>query len=344
VKLTRIIFAMYLIISGNFVFADTITTVDGSNLIGRISMITPVSVTLETSYAGTLTINTDQITKLVTDSEISSRFEDDTVVTGIVEIDDDGLFTIQNETLSMQASLYTLMASWIPGSTPPIQAGYSQTRRWKYSAGADIRGKQGNSVENATSLRTEISLVGDSDELKFYLSMERANNEGIDTSDETIFGSTYVSYFSEVVGWYVNTELEKDRFENIELRATFSGGLSYWLMKQPMHSIEFQTGLGYRHESYLDDTSQDIPIVDINLQHLWQLNSWLRMTNNLSYSPSISDHKDFILEQDSGVNMPIGSTNWSLRLALKNNYKNLPATDIKRLDTTYYSRLMLNFN
>jgi len=344
VKLTRIIFMVNLLLSVNYVIADTIIMIDGSNLNGRIIMITSGSVVMETSFAGTLTIDTAQISKLVTHSEISSRFEDNTVVTGIVAIDDEGLFTIQNDTLIMQTSVDTLLASWIPGNTPPIEARYPQSRRWKYSAGADISGKQGNSDENATSIRADTSLVGDNDELKFYLSMERANNEGTDTSDEIIFGSTYVSYFSDVVGWYVNAELEKDRFENIDLRAILAGGLSYWLIKQPMHSLEFQTGLGYRHESYLDNTNQEIPIIDINLIHLWQMNSWVRMTNNLSYSPSISDYKDFILEQDSGINMPIGNTNWNLRLGLKNNYKNLPATGIKRLDTTYYSRLMLSFN
>jgi len=344
VNLIRYTFLLWSVCSSNIGSADTVVTSNGSSLVGRIHSITSESVKMDTDYAGTITIDVAQITSLTTESPISTRLEDGTVVSGITVITDDRLVIITDDVTSWQTSTDNLIASWLPGEAPPKVAGYSSPRYWRHRIGADISGRRGNSNENGTSIHAETALVSDHNELKLYLSMERAESDDVDTSDEIIIGTTYVNYFSDYIGWYVNTEFERDAFENIDLRATLSGGLSYWLFKQSMHSLELQTGAGYRHESYNDDSKQGIPIFDVNLQHAWQANSWLKMTNNLSYSPSISDLKDFLLEQDSGLIMPIGNTNWNLRLGFRNNYKNLPITGVKRLDTIYYSRLMVNFN
>lgn len=323
--------------------ADTVITDNGATLVGKVTVVTPGSVVLDTEYAGSITIDAARISRLVTDTAVSTRLEDGTVVTGTTEINGDGMIVITNDTMTMRASVDKLMASWVPENKPPKEAGFPMERRWKYSVGADITGKRGNSEENGTSIRADASLVSDNDELNFYVTVDRADKDGDDTSDEIIVGSSYVSYFSEVIGWYVSTELERDPFESIDLRTSLSGGLSYWVFNRPGFSLELQTGLGYRFESYEDGSNDDTPTADIRLHNHWQLNSWINMTNNLSFRPSLSDFGDFLLVQDSGINMPIGSSRWSLRLGLKNNYANEPVSGRKKLDTTYYSRLLMNF-
>jgi putative salt-induced outer membrane protein YdiY len=298
---------------------------------------------METEYAGTIEIDMNRIASLTTDAPVSSKLEDDTVVTGEMAIQEDGYLTIDNQNVNVRVPVEQLTASWLPDATPPVEAGFPQARAWHYTVGADITGKRGNSKESGTSIRGEASLVSDDDELRFYISMDRADNDGEKTSDEVIFGSSYVSYFSDLIGWYVGTELERDPFESIDLRASASAGLSYWLVEEADFNLELQSGLGFRHESFEDGTNENSPTLDIKLLNEWHINSWMDMTNMLSYSPSITDLDDYLLVQDSGINMPIGASRWSLRLGLKNNYKSEPAVGRKKLDTTYYSRLLLSF-
>jgi hypothetical protein len=104
-----------------------------------------------------------------------------------------------------------------------------------------------------------------------------------------------------------------------------------------------QTGLGYRYELFNNDKVESTPTLDLGLDHLWQPNLWLKLNNSISFKPSLSDFEDFLFEQDSSITMPIGRSRWSIRLGLRNNYKNTPAPGRKKLDTTYYSRLLLNF-
>ena len=107
--------------------------------------------------------------------------------------------------------------------------------------------------------------------------------------------------------------------------------------------LELRSGLGYRHESFNDGTTEQSPTLDFGLAHDWQFASWGRMTNNLTYTPAISDFGDYIITHDSGIDIALGfSDYWQLRFGLQNDYKSLPAEGRDNLDTSYYSRIQLN--
>ena len=166
------------------------------------------------------------------------------------------------------------------------------------------------------------------------------------TSDETIAGFNYIAYTDEQDrwGWFLDGELERDEFESIDLRSTASTGLSYRVFNRPNHSLQALMGLGYRHESYLDDTSDNTPTLNLGMKHALIVSTWLQMTNTLSFTPSVSDLDDYLLVQDYGINMPIGDSDLSLRLGIKNNYNSQPEAGLEKLDTIYYSRLLFRFD
>ena len=121
-------------------------------------------------------------------------------------------------------------------------------------------------------------------------------------------------------------------------------GLNYRAFHSPEHSLELRSGLGYRHESFNDGTTEQSPTLDFGLAHDWQFASWGRMTNNLTYTPAINDFGDYLITHDSGIDIPLGfSDHWQLRFGLQNDYKSLPAEGRENLDTSYYSRIQLNW-
>src|SRR5690606_40213461 len=67
---------------------------------------------------------------------------------------------------------------------------------------------------------------------------------------EIIGGIEYESFFSKKVGWFVRQELEADEFEDIALRSTTGGGLSYRFRNTPDHKLIGRAGLSYIYESY----------------------------------------------------------------------------------------------
>lgn len=324
-------------------WSDTLMTTNGSSISGEIRAITLESVIIQTDFAGEITIDRLQVTQLMTESPLTLELADGSEVTALAELTEDGDLRLRNDDIDRRVPADQLVSARIPGAYLPEDADGDPDRHWKYSIAADLNGKRGNAEEMGTMIRTEAVLNGDN-EIKLYASMDRGKTNGIESSDEIILGSSYVIYTHDPWGWFVNAELERDRFESIDLRTNVSTGLSYRLLNRPGHTLQLQTGIGYRHESYTDNTSDDTPTLDIGLEHALTIASWMEMTNTLSFVPSVTDFSDYQFVQDSGLTMPIGNTDLSIRLGIKNNYNKVPAAGRERLDTIYYSRLLMNFD
>lgn len=328
---------------------DHIQTHDGATLTGTIKSISETSIILSTSYAGDLTIQRDKITGFDTEQTVFVRLKSGTTLEGQVHHNGDGQLVITGQDATMTTKTVSIAESWQPEDSDPQQVRSKQERdalkrKWSYEAGLDIVGKKGNSDQFGASVILGATLKSTEDTLKFYASLDKESKEGVDTANEIIFGSEYTAYFADPWGWYVRGEVERDDFEDLELRTLFGAGLNYRVFNEKTHSLELRSGLGYRYESFNDGSNENSPTLDFGLAHEWQFVDWAKMTNRLTYAPAINDFGDYLLTHDSGINIPIGfSQFWNLRFGLRNDYKSIPADNRKHLDTSYYSRLQLKW-
>ena len=325
--------------------ADVITTIDGARLVGSVQKITPEAIEFKTSYAGVLTVAMDQVTNLATDAPLTSRLSDQTTVTGVTTLDADESAAgksihIADPTAPTSAPVGQLMASWLPDATPPPESG---VRHWIYTAAVDISGKRGNTDESTKHFIGSASLVSKRDELKLYTSYENDQTDNDETADESIVGATYSVYGEDPWGWYVRGELERDPFEDIDLRATGAGGLSWRPINTKTRTLKFFTGVGYRHEEFKSGIEDNnTTTLDTGLSHRWVLEPWLTMLNELTYAPSIDDFGNYLLSHDSSLELPVGTgRRWLLRIGVRNDYNSDPAPGKDDLDTFYYTRMLL---
>ena len=330
--------------------SDTIVTRNGATLIGEVKLITKKVVKLQTQYAGVITVRSNQIARLETDSVLTSRMGDGAEVSGQARLDDRDYLVMEGERLNIRAPFENLMAAWPHQEKRPAAARLPDERYWKYKVSADMTGRSGNVDALGARVNAEAALVSANDEFRFHVSIDKAEVNDRTTSDEFIIGTSYTDYVIGSWGWFASTEFERDPFESLDLRTSVSGGVSYRVLKGPKHRLELKAGLGYRHENLTDGTTQGTPTMDFELDHMMKfkplpkLNPSLEMTNLLSITPSLQDLDDYLLVQDSGLQMPIGDSNWKLMLGVKNHYDNQPAEGREELDTTYYSRLLLDFD
>ena len=338
-----------LIMSGAAAHADVVTTIDGARLTGTIEKITPKAIELKTAYAGKLTITMDQVASFNTDAPLTTQLKDSTTVTGVTMLDEQKTIRVtgaatSGSTLASSAGFDQLQASWLPGTPPPPESLFD-TRHWIYALGADVTGKSGNSDERTTHLVVDMALVSKKDELRFYGSYQTAEQDNNKTSDETIGGASYTAFMYDPWGWYVRGELEKDRFEDIDLRSTVAAGLTWRPVHTDDRTLRFWLGLGYRHESFDNGVeSNGSATLDSGVMHHWQVKPWLTLDNSLSYAPALDDFGSYLLTHDSAFSMPVGAGRWTVRLGVHNDYNSQPAPDRDKLDTTYYTRLLLKFD
>lgn len=325
--------------------ADVVTTKDGARLTGKIVHIGDNVITLETPYAGELSIEKAQVSSFSTDEPVFLRLQSGTTMAGVVQSDASGKLSIQSEDGMLITTPEKVKQSWRPGDNDPQLAEVqSSMRKWKYKAGVDINGKSGNSDEFGTRIKVDAKLTGPNDELHFYGSIDRQEKNSKKTSDETIGGVAYDSYVYKDWGWYVREELENDEFEEIDLRSTSAGGLTYRIINKPRQKLRGRLGLAYLYESYTTNRDEQATSLDLGAYHRYKDEAeYYEVETDVTLLPSLEGGGGYLLSHDSGVEVPLGKDFWKLRIGVTNDYNSDPNPGRDKLDTTYYTRMLLEW-
>ena len=137
--------------------------------------------------------------------------------------------------------------------------------------------------------------------------------------DETTFGVDYESRFFEELAWYAKTDLENDRLEEVDLRATAALGLKYSWIEAQNYKTSIRGGAAFRFEELGSDSVKNLsePALDFGLEHAQQLKKFLFLESDLSYIPNIDDFSDFLLRKDTALVLPLDKKeDWKIRSGL----------------------------
>mgnify|MGYP003654999441 FL=1 len=224
---------------------------------------------------------------------------------------------------------------------PAIDAG---RRRWSYEAAIDITGKSGNSDQLGTAASMRATLSGPTDKLQFYTGYNRQETDDTTSSDQFKAGIDYANNFSGKYSWYVRTESGFDRVKDIELYNVSAAGFGYDFIKNAHQTLTGRTGVSYRYEGYETVAAEDVNSagLDFGLLHTYKFSNGL-MRNELSFVPAFDDFGNYRATHDSYFEMPITAGFWALRIGVSNDYTSQPSPGLEKMDTTYYTRLVLNW-
>ena len=338
--ITKIVLASLL--TSTLASADVVRTLDGAQLTGTITLIDQGVIHLDTTYAGTLKIKQEQVESFASDQPRVVRLASGTVMAGPIASDSQGNILIQSDDGVLETSPAKVAAAWTPGAEDP--EGIRNRREWRYEASVDLTGKSGNTEKYRLGTSFDAVLKGPNDALAFFFEYEQAEDAGNKTEDRMAGGGSYESFFSEVLGWYVRTELETDPIDNIDLRASTGAGLSYRLIKKDHQTLVARTGLGYRYTAFDDHSeAESSATLDFGLAHSYRFGEYFKMKNDLTFVPATDDFANYRIVHDSGVEIPVGSgENWKLRMGIKNEYES-ESTAEKKLDTSYYSKMIYSW-
>jgi len=331
------------ILIGSVASADIVHTTDGAQLIGTIQLIDKGVIHLETAYAGVLKIKQDQVESFQSDAPRVVRLASGTVMSGPIASNGGDSIRIQSKDGVLETSTTKVAAAWAPTAEDPEIV--RNRREWRYEASVDLTGKKGNSDKFRLGTSFDAELKGPNDTLAFFFDYEQAEDNGDKTEDRTAGGASYESFFSEVLGWYVRTELENDPIDNIKLRSTNAAGLSYRLINKDHQTLVARSGLGYRYTAYENDQEDESSAtIDFGLAHTYQFINHFKMKNDLTFVPSIDDFSAYRVVHDSGFEVPVGSgDNWKVRMGIKNEYES-DTTAEEKMDTTYYTKMVYSWD
>lgn len=321
---------------------------DGTVIKGTVITLNDKIVEIKTAFAGTLKIDRALMSSLSTDEPVHVRLADGRTMSGVISSDEQGGLEIAAEPEPLTVPVAALHHTWTdPDDDPVVLARKALQRSWIYQIALNMNGSSGNTEKNQFGADVSAMLSGSNDELRLYALYSTSENDGEKSSDELKGGFRYANYLNgSPWGLYLREQLEQDEFENISLRSVTAGGLSIRLASKEHFKLSGNAGLGYRWERYDDETADSGEAgLDFGVHHFYLWENRLKMNNEISYLPVLSDFTTYLISQNSSLDFPVpGSDRFKVRLGVRNDYNSQPGGDRKKLDTTYYTSLVADWN
>ncbi|OUU26068.1 MAG: hypothetical protein CBC04_05630 [Verrucomicrobia bacterium TMED44] len=330
--------------------ADHVEITDGSIIHGEILGMTDGNLTIKTSFAGKIKVPYTRISSVSSNREISLRLDDNRTFDGVIENAEQNLLTIRDSGQSFAFS--EIKHLWDASSTDPLilaaqKNALSMQMKWKHALGFDLTGASGNTDSFGLGIRLDSSLGNLMRGYDFYLSYVNSTKKEVTIVDETKFGVDYDSRFFEELSWYARTDLENDRLEEVDLRATAALGLKYsWIEAQNIKT-SVRGGAAFRFEELGSESVKNLsePALDFGLEYSHKIKEFLALESELSYIPNIDEFSDFLFRKDTALIMALNKEqNWKIRSGLAGTYNSTPVPGKEELDLKYYLRLVYDFN
>jgi putative salt-induced outer membrane protein YdiY len=321
--------------------ADVVETKNGARIVGKITKIEGGKIFVTTDYAGDLAIKQSEVTGLITDVPMVVRLEGGITMQGTM-VSEDRTTRINGAYGQRVIQVDKIAAIWATnGEDPEVVA---RRHHWSYEASLDVTGKTGNSEELGTAGAFRATFKTPDDTLQLYTAYNRQVSDGVTSADQFKLGVDYADNFSGRTSWYARDEGGFDRVKDIDLYDTAAAGLGYDVIKVPKHLLTIRAGLSYRYENYGNPMEEDLKSagLDFGLNHEWEFKT-SKLVDRLTYTPAFEDFSNFHFTHESFYEIPLLDPAWKLRLGVSNDYTSKPGPGIERLDTSYFTRLVLSW-
>jgi hypothetical protein len=326
--------------------ADRVELTNGSVIVGKILSAEAGKFKVETEFAGTVEIKQDKIKSFTTDEMVNVALAGGSDVLGQVTPTEAGI-KVAATNGEMTAETQQVKAVWRKDAESPSarvarEFAEKSARKWAYEASLAITGRTGSSEKVGATAGLKATLASAQDKLIFAVSAERAEDNGVTTADRQFGGVDYSAFFTPKMGWYARTSLEKDAIKALDLRSTSAAGLTRKLLHQDREDLEFRLGVSYLYETYADNTKFSSPGLDVGFLNTYTFGN-AKLSSTLTYTPAFKDFGNYRIHHESSLEMPLTAAMWKLKLGLTNDYQSIPPAGVERLDTLYFTSLILNW-
>ena len=321
--------------------ADVVETKDGSHIVGKVAKIDAGTVTVTTSYAGDIAIKQSEVTGITTDTPVAVRLTDGTRIEGRVS-GSSGALQVAGTDGTITTQVSRVAATWSAGDKDPQVAALE--RKWSYEAHADVSGTSGNKSQLGTAAGIRATLKGPDDTLAFYTSYDRQVTEGQKSADKYRAGVDYADNFSGNSSWFVRDEGGFDRVMGIKFYDVAAAGYGLDVFKSPNETLTARAGVSFRDDTYASPATPAVNEagLDFEINHTAKFGN-SSLVNRISIVPAFNNFSDFTLTHESFFEIPTANPNWKLRIGVNNDYNSQPGAGYKKLDTGYFTRLVLDW-
>lgn len=346
----RFLLAWLSLVAALPVTADTLYLRDGSVIHGSLQALADGSYRFATDFAGELEIPRDRVVGVATDDPHTVTLEDgDEVAVRLVYDQIEGQRLVSERFGARGLPPQGIAAVRDLGAPDPaLVAAREKLARdpWSGRFAFGLAGASGNSDSRSINTRAEALRETNGDRLNLSLRLFRQRDDGDKTADETVGRARLERDFTERFFLFGETEAERDKLENIDLRFRATLGPGYFFLRGDEHELKGRLGFGYLHETFVDGGNESGMVVTFGYDYLLVLRDWFRFTHQFTVIPRVDDRpsENFRVDSLLGGEFPLGDGSlWRLRAEYGHQYHNNPEPGIEDLDTTYLLNIVRDF-
>ena len=280
---------------------DEVLLKNGSRVIGSITSARDGVVTIETSFAGTLSIKSEEIQSMHTEGDLVVQMADGQIFKDRPITIEDEMFVV-TEGNGDQLS-YPMANVLIVNPEPwELGDGYKPTGDISFAWGL----QRGNTDTDELDYRLESIWRSLEDRYTLRMNGENDKADDIDIADNWKIIGKY-DYFLDGP-WYtgVNVSAEQDKFADLDLRYYVGPYMGRQFYTESIFFLEGELGLSYVNEDFSSAPDQDYPganwTVRISSDYLGG-GSNMYMNHNAIWN--LDNTEDIILNTAIGISFPL---------------------------------------
>jgi putative salt-induced outer membrane protein YdiY len=317
--------------------ADEVYLKNGNHLSGQLVAMQDGKLILETDFAGVLTIDWSQVERITADLPVTVVLSDGSTRQGGLRPAEssDQLLLVADPLSEAEAVQVSEITSINPPIEPAVQLnGRINVGLNKASGNTDTETAHADAELVARAVENRLTLGG---------AYNRASESNQKTEDNARGYLKHDTFLTEKLYWYLNGEIERDEFKEINLRTTIGPGFGYQVFEGERMNLSVEAGPSYVNTDY--DNSEDEDSISgrwaVRFDRFFFEKLFQSYFSNEGYI-STSDPSDWFMFTKTGLRFPLHSGLF-LNAGFEWDWDNTPAEDAEKSDYRYIFSLGYGF-
>jgi hypothetical protein len=323
--------------------ADVVHTLEGAQIVGRITGLRDQRIIVETTYAGEVAVLQSRVKAITTDRPLTVQLIDGTQVEGTLAASASGALLIVTPQRTVPTAVAKVRSLWPTTAARAAEFGGAD-EAWNYELNTNVSGRSGNKEQLTAALGFRATRMTTVDTLQFRVDYERQATSGIKSADQLRLAGDFQQNLGERTIWYARGDGGYDDIRDLNYYAIAAGGYGYDLIKSDGVRITARAGLSFRLENFGNPATKDIaaPGADFGLSNVMNFGG-PTLVNRLTYIQGFDAADSYRLAHESYFELPTSPQNLRVRLGIAHDYNSRVGEGVEKLDTTYYAQLVLSW-
>lgn len=325
-------------------FADRLELKDGTVLMGSVEQKLQGKFTISNPMYGKVSVSEGDVMFMQIDHPMNVIDKEKRIVTGKVSTTSE-VGAIMVDGYSRVYTQPEIVAMWnvgTPDITQPPPPKPPQARKWKGEIFADMTARTGKTKKLRHASGVRFDCTGPIDRFSASASMVYEQEDGNTSTNEYNGVLDYERQLSGRGSWYVKSEFEQDKIDQIELRWKGVVGGGYHLVMRPDMIVRLRCGFGYQIKRFYNEIKEENnPNGELNFHFEKKFKGIGSFVSDVTYTPKWEENRSYTLIHESSFDIPMFvRLPLTLRLGIRNEYDSSRVGDDKKLDTIYFARLV----